>query len=224
MQQPQRFGMMTSSFGPMIPGCPRGLETLAAADSIIIKRKSNWKTKYHIKTVTGQTILLGSQKNANCCDACCGETINHIHFSEPSQDREVLTVSWLVQCCSQQLEVSTEGTPMGSVTTEISWCSGGTSYDILGPGGEKRLQVNPPVNSCDCCSNIEYPVMAAGGEQVGSIIYKVDGNCCSSSLEFEVVFPPGLDVGSKATLLTVVPLIGAEYDQNNNSAAAAAAV
>jgi len=226
MQQPQRFGMMTSSFGPMIPGCPRGLETLAQADSIIVTRKwAGCKSKYEVKTVTGEMILLGPLKTANCSDICCtSQAIHHIHLSEPNQDREVLNISWLIKCCSlsQRLEVSTDGTPMGSVAIENSWCSSAGSYNLLGPGGDQRFQIKSQGGVC--CSTNEYPVMAAGGGQVGSINYKSSGACCTADMAFEVVFPPGLDVASKATLMTVVPLIAAEIDQKNNRRASAIAL
>ncbi|KAF0289884.1 Phospholipid scramblase 1 [Amphibalanus amphitrite] len=173
--------------------------------------------KYSINTPSGQTVYWAAEESGCCNRQCCGRGRSFRMRVVDQQQSEVLSLDRPLRCsccccwcCLQELEVSSGGVLLGTVTQEFSVFY--PSFSIRGPDGDVRLQITGPCWGCGCCSDIEFPVMSADGQrQVGLLTKRWGGivkEAFTDSKTFSVHFPRDADPATKATLFGAAILLG----------------
>ncbi|KAF0295799.1 Phospholipid scramblase 2 [Amphibalanus amphitrite] len=203
-----------------VPGCPRDI-----LSEVTDFDKGLEANKYSISTPSGQTVYWAAEESG-CCDRnCCGRGRSFRMRVVDSQHGEVLLLDRPLRCsccccfcCLQELEVSSGGVLLGTVTQEFSVFY--PSFSIRGPDGDVRLQITGPCWGCGCCSDIEFPVMSADGRrQVGNLTKRWNGigrELANDSKTFSVSFPDFADPATRATLFGATILLSYVFFEKDN--------
>ena len=122
-------------------------------------------------------------------------------------------------CCLQELEVSSAGVLLGTVTQEFSLLY--PSFSVRGPDGDVRLLITGPCGACKCCADVDFPVLSADGRrQVGLLTKRWNGlgrEIQNDSKTFSVSFPDFADPATRATLFGAAILLSYVFFEKDNN-------
>ena len=168
--------------GPLLPGCPPGLEYLTRVDQLLVHQRTEFfelatgietENKYEVKNSLGQVIYFAVEDSNLCTGNCLGSERSVFVRILDSSRREVIHLEKPFSCvrpgcCLQEVTVlSPPGSVIGSIKQQSDLCK--TNLDICNEYGQCVLKIDGPCLTCNLCSNVEFPVLALNGQVIGKI-------------------------------------------------------
>ncbi|XP_026674030.1 phospholipid scramblase 3-like isoform X2 [Ceratina calcarata] len=206
-------------WSPLSTICPPGLEFLIPLDQLRVRRKLGILDPgyvYKVMNNRNEKLLRVWEESKMFARSVYGNYRNCDIYAENvinGTRREVLRMvrdwrwkcNWCL-CCSQDLDIYSGDTLLGSVRQNAVYFRG--SFSICDASGETVLLVELPYFECG-----RIKIKSADGvHTLGAIRHAWNGACSGLSLnDYEITFPPDLDVKIKAVLLGACILIEIIY-------------
>lgn len=210
-----------------LPGCPPGLEYLAAVDQLLVHQMFEiielllpyeQQNKYVIKNTMNQFVFLAVEESDLMQRCCCGA---RRAFEMSVKDYRSVEVMRFVRplrcdctlcfCCLQEMEVQAPaGTVIASIRMDFTFIF--PVFSILDSNNNLVLKIRGPFcTQAICCEDVVFDIFAANGFTKLGLINKNYGGICreyfTDADNFTLIFPIDLDVKMKAALLGALILI-----------------
>lgn len=229
---------------PSIPGCPPGLEYLAAIDQILVKQKVelleaftgiDCKNRYVMTNSMGQQVYYAYEESGFCMRFCCDQFRSFSMHIVDNAGKEIIRVTrpfqccagccWCISgqnCCAYRIAIeSPPGNPIGYVYQGFSWWK--PKFVVLDEDHNEVLSIGGPCCPCQCCcgctGDVNFRFYSKDGTEIGRCAKVWSGlvkEMFTKADTFSVTFPKDLDVKQKAILLSAMFLIEFMYFESED--------